>query len=84
MQELKAKAIALENELADLYSMSEEAACYRYNTWSKQEAIDILDEELTAVWKQLEDMELAAENEYYKGWPDPAFRTMGDFDRLRV
>lgn len=84
MRELREQAIALENELSDLYAMSEEAACYRYNVWTKQEAIDLLDEELTSIWNKLGEMELAAEVENYKGWIDPAFRTMGDFDRLRA
>lgn len=52
-QTLYNEATAIETELADLYAMSEEAARFRYNTDSKQEAIDILDEELKNTYKAI-------------------------------
>lgn len=81
---LRDKATALENELADLYAMSEEAACFRYNVDYKQEAIDILNDELQDAYKALEEAELEEETKEYAGWCDPAFRTMADFDRMRI
>lgn len=82
--ELQDKATALENELADLYAMSEEAACFRYNVDYKQEAIDILNEKLREAYKALEEAELEEEAKAYAGWVDPAFRTMADFNRMRI
>lgn len=82
--ELRDKATALENELADLYAMSEEAACFRYNVDYKQEAIDILDEELRETYKAIEEAEAEEEAKAYAGWVDPAFRTMADFNRMRI
>lgn len=66
-------------ELADLYYMSEDAACFRYNVDTKQEAIEMLNEELM----QLNVLLREKEDEEYSGWVDPAFRTTADFDRLR-
>lgn len=37
---------ALNAELDDVYTMSEEAACFRYNVDNKQEIIDILTEQI--------------------------------------
>lgn len=82
--DLQDKATALENELADLYAMSEEAARFRYNVDEKQEAIEILDEELQSTYKAIEEAELAEEAKTYEGWIDPAFRTMADFNRMRI
>lgn len=81
---LRDKTAALENELADLYAMSEEAACFRYNVDSKQEAIDTLDEELQNTYGALEEAERDEEAREYAGWCDPAFRTMADFYRMRI
>jgi hypothetical protein len=81
---LREKATALENELADLYAMSEEAACFRYNVDYKQEAIDILNDELQDAYKALEEAELEVETKEYTGWCDPAFRSVADFDRTRI
>lgn len=69
----------LEQELEDLYSMSEEAACFRYNVIYKEEAIIILKEEIEQVSAQLSELD-----DEYAGWCDPAFRTLADFDRLRA
>lgn len=35
-----------EDDLADLYTMSEEAACFRFNVDSKDEAIELINLEL--------------------------------------
>lgn len=79
MKELKTKVEEIELELADLYYMSEDAACFRYNVDTKQEAIEMLNEELMQLYVELREKE----NEEYSGWVDPAFRTTADFDRLR-
>ena len=84
LKDLQMEAQNLENELADLYSMSEEAACFRYNTDSKQEAIDILNEELEEVYNVIEIAEYDEECKVYTGWADPAFRSIGDFYRMRA
>jgi hypothetical protein len=84
MQETKTKIEEVEMELADLYSMSEEAACFRYNVDYKEEAIDILKDELEDLYKVLAEKEAEAEAEAYRGWADPAFRSVADFDRMRV
>lgn len=80
---LQDKATALENELADLYAMSEEAACFRYNVDDKQEAIDILDDELRITYRQIDE---AAQEERELNWGgvDPAFASMAEFDRMRT
>ena len=83
-QTLYNEATAIETELADLYAMSEEAACFRYNTDSKQEAIEILDEELKNTYKAIELAEQEAEAKLYAGWADPAFRSVADFNRMRI
>lgn len=79
MSETKTKIEEIEMELADLYYMSEDAACFRYNVDTKQEAIEMLNEELM----QLNVLLREKEDEEYSGWVDPAFRTTADFDRLR-
>jgi hypothetical protein len=73
-----------ETELEDLYLMSEEAACFRYNVESKQEAIDTLDEELQDTYEALEEAERDEEAMAYAGWAEPAFRTVADFLRMRI
>lgn len=84
MRELENKVAQLENELADLYTMSEEAACFRYNVDYKQEAIDILADDLNEAYKALEEAEQAEESKEYAGWVDPAFRSLADFYRMRI
>lgn len=84
MQETRAKIEEVEMELANLYWMSEEVACSRYNTDSKEEAINILNAELADLCKVLAEKEAKAEAEAYRGWEDPAFRTMADFYRMRL
>lgn len=83
-EELRTQIEELENELADLYSMSEEAACFRYNVDYKEEAIDILKDELEEAYKALDKAEREEEAEVVWGWCDPAFRTLADFDRMRI
>lgn len=73
----------LENELEDLYTMSEEAACFRYHVDFKEDAIDILKDELEDAYEALENAE-REEAEGYAGWCDPAFRTAADFYRMRI
>lgn len=84
MKELRNQIEGLENELADLYTMSEEAACFRYHVDYKEEAIDILKNELKEAYEALNEAEREEEAEEYVGWCDPAFRTMADFYRMRV
>ena len=82
MADLKHKAVDLENELSDIYAMSEQAACECYNVDAKEEAIDLLNEELADIYERLENEQTATDENI--GWCDPAFRTMGDFYRMRV
>lgn len=84
IKKLQDKATSLENELADLYTMSEEAACFRYNVDCKQEAIDILNDEIQEAYNAIEEAEIEETTKEYAGWCDPAFRTMADFYRMRM
>jgi hypothetical protein len=83
-EELRTQIEEWEGDLADLYTMSEEAACFRFNVDSKDEAIEIITMELEDAYKALENAEREEEAEGYAGWCDPAFPTMGDFDRMRL
>lgn len=83
-EEKQAQIEALESELEDLYTMSEEAACFRYHVDCKEEAINNLKDELEEAYKAFEEAEREEEAEGYAGWCDPAFRTMADFNRMRV
>lgn len=74
----------LENELEDLYTMSEEAACFRYHVDFKEDAIDTLKDELEEAYEALENADSEEEAEGYAGWCDPAFRTAADFYRMRI
>ncbi|MBO7279961.1 MAG: hypothetical protein J6V00_02235 [Bacteroidaceae bacterium] len=71
----------LDQELDDLYAMCEEYACDMYKVDCKQEAINILQDEIEEVSRKLDELD---EDEEYRGWCDPAFRTFGDFYRMRV
>lgn len=73
----------LNTELEDVYTMSEEAACFRYNVTYKEEVIILINEEIEAVAAQLDELDDEGVS-YYKGWCDPAFRTLADFDRMRI
>lgn len=83
-EEKQAQIEELESELEDLYTMSEEAACFRYHVDCKEDAINILKGELEEAYKAFDEAEREEEAEGYAGWCDPAFRTMADFDRMRV
>lgn len=83
LRDLQMEAQSLENELADLYAMSEEAACFRYNVDEKQEAIDILDDELRITYRQIDEV-AQEEREWNWGGVDPAFASMAEFDRMRI
>lgn len=83
MTDLKNRAKELEFELGDIYSLCDEDVCERFNVDSKDEAINLINEELADVYKRLENNQTTTDNEYI-GWCDPAFRTMGDFDRMRL
>lgn len=71
MNDLSESISALEAELADLYAMSEEAARFRYNVDCKQEAIDILDEELKLLYEKT-NLDTSFDNINWGGI-DPAF-----------
>lgn len=75
----------LEAEIEDVYTMSEEAACFRYNVDSKEEIIRMLKEEEQSLIEQIEyeEEEEVRKNGSYIGI-DPAFRSMADFDRMRI
>lgn len=81
--QLKADLKEAEFELSDLYSMSDEAACFRYMVDSKEEAIRIIEEDIKAYEAEIELL-VAEKDTEYAGWCDPAFRTIGDFDKLRA
>lgn len=74
----------LENELEDLCTMSEEDACSRFNVDSKYEAIELINMELQDAYRALDEAEREEEAEEYADWCDPAFRTLADFDRMRI
>lgn len=80
---LRVELSEAENELNDIYSMSEEAACFRYLCDTKDEAINILKESIGEITHKIELLE-EQNNEEYKHWCDPAFRTEADFYRMRI
>lgn len=84
---LRSKLSELDAELQDLYSMSEEAACFRYNVNDKQDAINMLCDEIRYTQGELEAeevRELDPDAERERMMLDPAFATMGDFYRMRA
>lgn len=83
-EELRNRIEELEGDLADLYTMSEEDACDRFNVDSKYEAIELINMELQDAYKALDKAEYEEGAEEYAGWWDPAFRTMADFYRMRI
>lgn len=70
---------AIDAELADLYTMSEEAACTLYEVCDKDEAIAILQQRLQAIDDEIELIERGDTI----GWADPAFRNEGAFYAMR-
>ena len=83
-EELRNQIEEWEGDLVDLCTMSEEAACDRFNVDSKYEAIELINMELQDAYKALDEAECEEEAEEYAGWCDPAFRTMADFYRMRI
>lgn len=79
--ELKTQIEEVEMELADLYSMSEEAACFRYNVDYKQEAIDMVNDELTELYKK--EKELLKEDVEPSMWVTPGFRDEVEFSKWK-
>lgn len=82
MRELNEQIAALEDELSDLYAMSEDAACFRYSVDCKQEAIDVLDEELQLLYQRAQESDDSFENINWGG-VDPAFISLYDYNRMR-
>lgn len=82
-EELRNQIEEWEDDLADLYTMSEEDACSRFNVDSKYEAIELINSELQSAYKALDKAEWD-EAEVTWGYCDPAFRSIGDFDRMRA
>lgn len=80
---LKVDLSEAENELNDIYSMSEEAVCFRYQCNSKEQAIQLLNECIEELSLKIERLEERRDNEH-KGWSDPAFRSEADFYRMRI
>lgn len=80
-QDIERQLNILEAQLMDVYSMSERKVREEYNVDSKEEAIDIIQDEIKMLEAQIDyyddDDELA-------GWCDPAFRTMTEFCRMRI
>jgi uncharacterized coiled-coil DUF342 family protein len=83
-EELRNRIEEWEDDLIDLCAMSEEAACDRFNVDSKYEAIELINMELQDAYKALDETEYEEAAEEYAGWADPAFRSIGDFDRMRA
>ncbi len=78
----------LQAEYNDLLYLDEERACDLYKTDTKSEAITILQEQIDTL---IVEIDLATEEETKRAkesddmpWIDPAFRTMADFNRMRV
>lgn len=85
LKQLRRELAQLQAELEDIYTMSEEASCFRYNVDDKNEVIMILRDQEQMLIAQIEYEE---EEEVRKNGPyigvDPAFRSMADFDRMRI
>lgn len=79
----------LQAEYNDLLYLDEERACDLYETDTKDEAIAILEEHIDTL---IAEIDLATEEEEIRRakesddmpWIDPAFRTMADFNRMRI
>lgn len=71
-----------EQELDDLYTMSEEAACFHLNTDSKEEAIEILSEHLASLYDEYDKPEF--EEEVECEWIDSELHALEEFYRMRV
>lgn len=79
----------LQAEYNDLLYLDEERACDLYETDTKDEAIALLQEHIDTL---IAEIDLATEEEEIRRtkesddmpWIDPAFRTMADFNRMRI
>lgn len=79
----------LQAEYNDLLYLDEERACDLYKTDTKDEAVAILQEHIDTL---IAEIDFATEEEEIKSatesddmpWIDPAFRTMADFNRIRI
>ena len=71
----KREISALEVEIEDLYTMSEEAACDLYNVDDKGEALTLREEELQPLYEEYEELESALEHFGTRHCYDIAFRT---------
>lgn len=70
----------LQAELDDLYTMSEEAACFRYNVDCKEDIIIGFQETIDDIIRQIEEAEEEeALSKATSLWGDPAFRSERDF-----
>lgn len=72
-----------EQELDDLYTMSEEAACFHLNTDSKEEAIEILSEHLASLYDEYDKPEFKEEVEVDEG-VDLSFNSLAEYYRMRL
>ncbi len=72
-----------EQDLEDLYTMSEDDACSHLNTNTKEEAIEIIREHLASLYDEYNKPEFEEEVEVDEG-VDPAFNSLEEFYRLRV
>lgn len=79
VKELHKMFYAIDAELADLYTMSEEAACDLYEVCDKEEAIQMLQQRLQAIDDEIEIIERGDTI----GWADPAFRDEAAFYAMR-
>ena len=77
---LKRRLGALEAELEGIYTMSEQAACECYGVNTKEEAIELIKDEIKEVEGKLEEEERTP-----PGWGmvDPAFMSLTDYYRMR-
>ena len=57
INELRHKLAEAEAELDDIYTMSEEAVCFRYNVKDKDAAITLINEEIEALYRRIEEAE---------------------------
>lgn len=82
MTNLKYQLSEAEAELDDLYSMSEEAACFRYNTNTKEDAITMVREWIEGLIEQVEHEQEEKMMEEARITPQPyhfAFATESEF-----
>ena len=81
LKQLRRELAQLQAELEDI----EEASCFRYNVDDKNEVIMILrdQEQMLIAQIEYEAEEEVRKNGSYIG-VDPAFRSMADFDRMRI